>query len=46
MPITQILYVDLETNTIKEFIENTIPHHKRTLILIDLRDEYNKLMSD
>lgn len=30
----------------KEFIESTIPYHKRKLIVTDLRDEYDSLMDD
>jgi len=46
MPIAEAIYDDIKTNTIKEFIENTIPRHKRKLIVTDLRDEYDSLMSN
>ena len=45
MPIAEAIYDNIKTNTIKEFIENTIPHHKITLIVTDLKDNYDYLMS-
>jgi transposase-like protein len=44
MPIAEGLYDDMKSETIKKFIENTIPHHKRTLIVTDLNDDYDSLM--
>jgi hypothetical protein len=46
MPIAEAIYDDLKIDTTKEFIEKTIPHHKRTLIVTDIRDEYDSLMSE
>ncbi|KZX17608.1 hypothetical protein MBCUT_01720 [Methanobrevibacter cuticularis] len=46
MPIAEAIYDDMETTTIKEFIETTIPHHKRKLIVTDLLDDYNSLMDN
>jgi uncharacterized protein Usg len=46
MPIAEAIYDDTKTSTIKEFIENTIPHHKRTLIVTDLKDDYDSLMDN
>ena len=46
MPLAEAIYDDIKTETMKEFIEKTIPHHKRTLIVTDLRDEYDSLMPD
>ena len=46
MLITEALYDNMEPKTIQEFIENNIPHHKRTLIVTDLKDEYGNLMND
>jgi len=46
IPIAEALYDDLEIDTIKKFIEKTIPCHKRILIVTDLRDDYDKLMDD
>jgi transposase-like protein len=45
-PIAEAIYDNIKTDTIREFIENTIPHHKRTLIITDLKDEYDSLMSN
>ena len=45
MPIAEAIYDDDQMNTVKEFIENTIPHHKRTLIVTDLKEGYDSLMS-
>jgi hypothetical protein len=44
VPIAEGLYDDKDAETIKKFIENTIPHHKRKVIVTDLRDEYDSLM--
>jgi uncharacterized protein Usg len=46
LPIAEALYDDVETETIKEFIEKTIPRHKRTLVVTDLKDDYDSLMFD
>jgi transposase-like protein len=45
LPIAEALYDDMKTDTIKEFIESSIPHHKRKLIVTDTRDEYDSLMT-
>jgi transposase-like protein len=45
LPIAEAIYDDDKSSTIKEFIEKTIPHHKRTLIVTDLKDEYDYLMT-
>ena len=46
MPIAEAIYDNLKTNTIKEFIEKSIPHNKRTLIVTDLKEDYDLLMGD
>ena len=46
LPIAEAIYSDTKTSTIKEFIENTIPPDKRTLIVTDLKDNYDSLMDN
>jgi hypothetical protein len=46
MPIAEAMYDDMKTDTIKKFIEDTIPRHKRTLIVTDIKDEYDSLMTN
>ena len=44
MPIAEGMYDDIKTSTIKEFIEKSIPHHKITLIVTDLKEDYDSLI--